>query len=300
MIDVCLLGCGGVMPLPDRALTSLYVLSASGHGILIDCGEGTQMAIRYAKRKFSKIDAILFTHFHADHISGLPGLLLTLGIEGRTEPLIIHGPIGLSDTVTSLRTIAPDLPFEIIFVEHPTDECGRFSVFDMDLNVFPLKHSVPCLGYKVTLRRSPKFNADRARELNVPVEYWHVLQKGESVGGFDPCDVLGEPRRGISLLYATDTRPTPDIERYGKDTDLIILEGMFGEADKEERAKLTGHMMMKEAAETAARVGSRELWITHISPATPDPESYLDELRAIFKNTVLGKDRLSKALRFDD
>lgn len=299
MIDVTLLGTGGMYPLPDRSLTSLYV-RFDGRAILIDCGEGTQTAIRQAGLRFKPIEAILITHFHADHISGLPGLLLTMGNEGRDEPLTMYGPKGLEQTVNSLRAIVPELPFEISFVEFEDTACANFPCAGLEVTVFPADHGIPCLGYCFNLNRQGKFDPQAAKAKGIPMKLWGRLQKGESVDGFTPADVLGAPRKGIRLLYATDTRPVPAIEEFGKEADLMILEGMFGEHEKQERAETSHHMMMQEAATIAATVNARELWLTHYSPANPEPEQFEAELKTMFANTVIARDGQTATLMFRD
>ncbi|MBP3656064.1 MAG: ribonuclease Z [Clostridia bacterium] len=297
MMDITLLGTGGMLPLPGRNLTALYV-RYDGRALLIDCGEGTQTAIRQNGLRFKNIEGILITHFHADHLSGLPGLLLTLGNEDRTEPLHMYGPAGLEKTVTSLRAIVPELPYEIIYHEYD-QETGVFPCAGMDVTVFPVDHTIPCLGYHMGVKRTGRFDPKKAKEKGVPQKLWGLLQRGESIDGFTPEDVLGAPRRGLSVLYATDTRPVPDILRYGKDADLMILEGMYGEEEKQARAEYTHHMMMQEAAQTAKEAGAREMWLTHYSPATPDPAEYEEALKAIFPNTVVAQDGQSITLQFD-
>ena len=298
MIEVCLLGCGGVMPLPDRALTSLYVRH-NGRAILIDCGEGTQTSLRRCEVKHSQIDAIMFTHLHADHISGIVGLLLTFGLEGRTEPLKIYGPRGVMATVESMCIIAPNLPFPISYTElDGTDTV--FTESGLRITAFPLRHSVPCLGYKLELDRAPKFDSEKARALGIPVKLWSILQSGESVDGYTPSDVLGIARRGISLLYATDSRPTEEIESYGKDTDLMILEGMYGDPELEDKAREAGHMMTYEAASLAKSAGAKELWLTHYSPQMTDPDEYTEQVRSVFPNTIIPHDSLSCVLHFEN
>ncbi len=299
MIDVCLLGTGGMMPLPDRALTSLYVRH-DGQALLIDCGEGTQTAIRKASLRFKPIEAILITHFHADHISGLPGLLLTLGNEGRVAPLHMYGPEGLTRVVNALRAIVPELPFEIEF--HELHRCGenRFSCAGVEVEAFPVNHGMHCFGYRIQLDRPGKFDAEKARGKNIPIHLWGRLQKGEAVDGFLPADVLGQPRRGLRLLYATDSRPVAAMESLGAEADLLVLEGMFGDPQKQDRAVESHHMMMQEAAQVALRAGARELWLTHFSPATSEPESFTEVVQEIFSNTVMGTDGMMKTLRFSD
>jgi len=299
MIDVTLLGTGGMLPLPERALTALYV-RFDGRALLIDCGEGTQTQLRAAGLRFKPIEAILITHFHADHMAGLPGLLLTLGNEGRTEPLTMYGPIGLEKTVNALRAIFPELPYELQFREFGMEKNDHISVIGLEVDIFPADHGIDCLGYCLNLNRAGKFDPAAARSKGIPQKLWGRLQKGECVEGFTPADVLGAPRKGIRVLYSTDTRPVPGIVEFGQEADLMILEGMFGEHDKQARAEVSHHMMMQEAAAIAAKTGAKELWLTHYSPATPEPELFAEELNAIFHNTVVAKDGITKTLQFQD
>ena len=299
MIDITLLGSGGMYPLPERALTSLYV-RFDGRAVLVDCGEGTQIQMRAAGLRFKPIEAIFITHFHADHMAGLPGLLLTLGNEGRTEPLTMYGPVGLEKTVNGLRAIFPELPYEIQFREFGMEADAHVSVIGLDVAVFPADHGIDCLGYCFNLNRPGKFDPQAAKAKGIPQKLWGRLQKGECIDGFTPADVLGAPRKGIRILYCTDTRPVAGIEAYGMDADLMILEGMFGEHDKQARAETSHHMMMQEAATLAVKTNSRQLWLTHYSPANPEPEQFEEELKTIFENTVIAKDGQSMTLQFRD
>lgn len=298
-MDVTLLGTGGVMPLPDRALTAAYIRPGSA-ALLIDCGEGTQTAIRRWGLRFKPIEAILISHFHADHISGLPGLLLTMGNEGRTEEVTLFGPAGLENVVRALMTIVSDLPFPVRVRELSPKVPSRFSCAGVAVTAIPLRHGVPCLGYCVELHRPGKFDPQAAREKGVPLPLWSRLQMGESVGGFRPEDVLGSPRKGLRLLYATDTRPVPELETYGQNSDLLILEGMFGDPEKQQRACVSFHMTMQEAAHIARQCGAKALWLTHYSPATPHPEEFEDTLLSIFPHTTIAADGQRTLLRFED
>ena len=293
MIDVCLLGTGGMMPLPYRALTSL-VVRYNGHEMLIDCGEGTQTSMRQQGMiGFKQIDVICFTHFHADHISGLPGLLLTIGNAERTEPLLMVGPKRLEKVVNSLRVIAPELPFEIRFQELSEAE-ESFMWEDLRVDAFRVNHNVTCYGYSLSLPRTGKFSVDRARENEIPMKYWNGLQKGNTYEEdghiYTPDMVLGPDRKGLKLTYCTDTRPTPLIEKYAAGSDLFICEGMYGEKEKEIKAIEHKHMMMQESAEIAKNANVKQLWFTHYSPSMHDPWIYEEMVQQIFPQAVISKD----------
>lgn len=298
MLDVCLLGTGGMMPLPRRHLTSLAV-RVNGHTVLIDCGEGTQVAMKKAGVSPYPIDAICFTHYHADHISGLPGLLLDMGNSERTEPVHMYGPKGLRKIVTALTVITPQLPFEIIFHEYQNDE-ESFEVEGLRIKVFHVYHNVTCYGYTMELDRKGRFNADAAKELGIPLEYWHVLQNGESVGGFTPDQVMGPERKGLKVTYTTDTRPTRSIEENAAGSDLFICEGMYGDPEKAKSARDKKHMTMQEAAHLARKAGVAEMWLTHYSPSVIDPKIYIKEVRKIFPETYICRDGRKKELDFTD
>ena len=178
MLEVALLGTGGMMPLPHRWLTSLMA-RYNGSNILIDCGEGTQIALKEQGWSPKPIDVICFTHFHADHISGLPGMLLTMGNADRTEPVVLIGPKGLTKVVPALRSVAPDLPFDLSLIEIQ----GNFQSFDFDgysIEAFRVNHNVICYGYNIVVNRQPKFDPERAKELNIPLKFWNPLQKGNT------------------------------------------------------------------------------------------------------------------------
>ena len=302
MLDVCLLGSGGMMPLPYRWLTALMT-RFNGSNLLIDCGEGTQIAIKEKGWSFKPIDVICFTHFHGDHISGLPGLLLTMGNADRTEPLTLIGPRGLERVVNALRVIAPELPFEIKFMEITEPE-QSFEINGYRITAYRVKHNVVCYGYTIEIDRAGKFDVQRAVLENIPKQYWKHLQGGETVEYegrvLTPDMVLGPPRKGIKLTYCTDTRPTDSIRKNAKDSDLFICEGMYGEKEKINKAIEHKHMTFYEAAELAKEAQVKEMWLTHYSPSLTRPEEYMDGIRKIFPNAFAGKDGMSVELDFPE
>lgn len=299
MLDVCLLGTGGTMPLPGRWLTSL-VLRCNGHSLLIDAGEGTQIAAREAGCSFKNLDTICITHLHADHTAGLPGLLLTMGNMDRTEPVTVIGPRGIRRVLDAVKVIAPELAFPVWVMELEEGGTQTISLGDWEITAFPLRHTVPCFGYMAQVPRAGKFDPVRAQQAGIPRPLWRRLQQGECVDGFTPDMVMGPPRRGIKLVYATDTRPAPALYRAAEEADLFICEGMYGEQDKLPKAKETCHMTFLEAAKTAQRAGAKELWLTHFSPSLNHPEEFLGTAAAVFPNTSLGSSGRRVTIQFRD
>lgn len=304
MIEVCLLGTGGMMPLVNRFLTSLFV-KCNGYGILIDCGEATQIAIKKAKLSPADIDYILITHFHADHISGITGLLLSMGNCDRVKPVIIVGPKGIETVVRSLMIIAPELPFEVRFIDCDT-KSDFINLIPYRIQYFKLKHKIPCLGYNIFLDRLPEFKPEKAKENNIPIKYWNKLQHGEIVIDDESGEkytqemVTGNIRKGLKISYLTDTRPCDNIVNLCKDSDLFICEGMYGDETKKDSVKSKMHMTMQEACEIANKTNPKEMWLTHYSPAETKPQIYENELKNIFKNVSIVKDGIKKTLLFDD
>ena len=302
MLDICLVGTGGMMPLPRRWLTALMT-RYNGSSLLIDCGEGTQVAIKEKGWSFKPIDVICFTHYHGDHISGLPGLLLTMGNADRKEPLTLIGPRGLERVVNALRVIAPELPFDIKFIEITQPE----QVIELNgyrITAFKVNHNVVCYGYTLEILRQGKFSAERAKEQEIPLKFWNPLQKGQTIEAegkiYTPDMVLGPERKGIKLTYTTDTRPTDSILKNAADSDLFICEGRYGEDDKADKAKGYKHMTFREAAVLARNANVQEMWLTHYSPSLVRPDDYMDKVREIFPNAFPGKDGKSVELNFED
>ncbi|MDO4278991.1 MAG: ribonuclease Z [Lachnoclostridium edouardi] len=301
MLDICLLGTGGMMPLPYRFLTAMMA-RCEGSNLLIDCGEGTQVALKKKGWSPKPIDVICFTHYHADHISGLPGLLLTMGNAERTEPLILIGPKGLEKVVSALRTIAPELPFPLRFIElsQPREQ---LKIGPYLIDAYKVNHNVTCYGYTVSILRKGRFDVTRANEQQIPQRFWSRLQKGETIEHegrtLTPDMVLGPERRGIKVAYCTDTRPVPVIAEYAREADLLICEGMYGEDGKESKAREYKHMTMYEAARLADKAQPKEMWLTHYSPSLTKPEEFMDAVRKIFPRTKAAKDGYTAELEFD-
>ena len=302
MLDICLLGTGGMMPLPYRWLTAMMA-RCDGSSLLIDCGEGTQVALKEKGWSPKPIDVICFTHYHADHISGLPGLLLTMGNAERTEPLTLIGPKGLERVVGALRVIAPELPFPLKFIELE-EQRQQLKIGPYTIYAYRVNHNVICYGYSISIPRTGKFDVERAKAQGVPMKAWSRLQKGETLEmdgvTYTPDMVLGPDRRGLRVTYCTDTRPVPVIAEYAQDADLFICEGMYGEDGKEAKAREHRHMTMYEAADLARRAQPREMWLTHYSPSLTRPDEFMDKVKKIFPRAKAARDGWTKELMFEE
>lgn len=301
MLDICLLGTGGMMPMPGRFLTSLAA-RLNGRMMLIDCGEGTQVTMKMQGWGFKNIDAICFTHFHADHISGLPGLLLTIGNAGRTEPLKLVGPQGLTYIVEGLRRIAPELPFPLELIELGKDTPNPLQLGEFEVSFCQADHMVRCYAYRIDVKRRGKFDPKKAEALGLPRPLWGKLQKEGAVEfegkTYTPDMVLGAERPGIAMAYCTDSRPVDRLAHFAKGVQLFICEGMYGEEEKKPKALEHKHMLFSEAARLAKFAEAEELWLTHFSPALQEPTEFLQNATDIFPNTLLGEERKMTTLYF--
>ncbi len=303
MLELCTLGTGGTLPLPDRALSALYA-RVNGQALLIDCGEGTQVGIRRLGWGFRCLDGLLLTHYHGDHCTGIAGLLLSLEKAGRTETFEIYGPPGLKRVIEGLCVIVPPLSFPVRLHELPV-RGDRFTLIGLEIDAFPVDHGgIPCFGYRLTLQRRPLFDPEKARSFGVPQTDWKRLQEGEcvKVGGKTvyPEWVAGRSRKGITVVFSTDTRPCETLRKYVRDADLLILEGMYGTEEKKKQALKNHHMMYCEAAEIAAGAGAAALLLTHFSTSVEDPEAYLDAARTIFAKTFTAYDGETVTLRYPE
>jgi ribonuclease Z len=299
-LEAFILGCGGMMPLPHRHLTSV-LLRREGDLFLFDAGEGTQVSLRRLNLRWKKINAIFISHTHADHVTGLPGLLMLSSQVDRDEPLYIYGPPRIAEYVeTSRRVLDMYINYEIIIKEVQAPAvCYEGDGFRV--RAFPLRHTKTCYGYAFEEDPRPgAFHPDRARELGVPMgPLWSRLQAGETVSTPEgklvlPADVLGPARSGRKFSYVTDSLYFPEIAPEVTGSDLLVCEGMF-ERELLPSALDKKHMAAFQAASIAKEAGSvKKLALIHYSPRYADQELrlLLDEARAIFPDTVLSKDRM--------
>lgn len=298
MAEICLLGTGGMLPLKSRYLTSLYA-EYNGKAVLIDCGEGTQVALSHHGLKMSRIEIILITHCHADHVTGLPGLLLSIGNCSRTEPLDIYFPESAEKILKNIMSVCGALPYEVNLHKLPERSFTAFTADKIDpmlmISTIPLEHSVNCLGYKLILSKKPVFEPDKAKALDIPVKYWKTLHSGLSVRLDDgrtinSSDVTGECRQPLNITYITDTLPIDSIKGFAEGADLFVCEGMYGDISKKQAMNEKGHMLMQDACRIAVQANVKRLWLTHYSPAETEPEIYEEELKNIFNNVSISHD----------
>ena len=271
MIDICMLGTGGMMPMPGRWLSCALIRCGSSL-TLIDCGEGTQVPWKALGWGFRQLGAICLTHMHADHVAGLPGVLFMVAHAGRTEPLHIYGPAGSTYIIEGLRRIAPEMPYPVHI--HEIKSGAHFSLpGNLHGSCTAAVHGIPCLSYRIELRRNAAFLPDNARALGLPVQLWSRLQQGETLEyngkRITPAQVLGEPRRGISLAYITDTRPTPALVAFARDVDLLICESMYDSAEDLPLARANAHMVATESAGIAREAGAHAC-LLYTSPSPRD------------------------------
>lgn len=229
-------------------------------------------------------------------------MLLSMGNAERTKPVRLIGPKGLKRVVDGLRMIAPELPFSLEYVEI-TGEVETFPSESFVIEAFKVQHSIPCYGYRLSIPRKGKFSVERAEKQGIPLRCWNRLQHGETVEWegriFTPDMVMGEARKGISVVYCTDTRPVQRISEMAKGADLFICEGMYGEEDKAANAKKHKHMTMEEAARLGREAEPKEMWLTHYSPSELYPEQYKDKFKDIFP-VKFAKDGWSREIHFED
>ena len=308
MLTITLLGTAATMPLPDRALSAAFA-ACGGHGLLWDCGEGTQAAARRAGVNLMRADAICLTHYHGDHIFGLPGLLQTLGCQGRTRPLALYGPKGLGEVWAALRVLTGPLPYSVCpeVLDAPAALRERFGGWPQGakLTPVPTRHRVTSQGYRLDLPRAGRFSPEKARALGVPVQQWKTLQQGQSVGLADgsmvmPGSVLGPARQGLSFLFSGDTAPCAALEQAAAGVDLLLCDATYALPEQAAQAKQYGHSTFGQSAALAAKAGAKRLWLVHYSPIITDPAAELAQAQSLFPAAECGFDGKTIALQYEE
>lgn len=303
MFDIVLLGTSGKQPLDNRALTSM-ICRVNGRNVLVDAGEGTQMEIRKSGYSFKNIDVICLTHYHSDHIAGLPGILISMQDSNRTKPVTIIGPKGLNHIMNAIRVIARVVNFKINLIELKEHtfkkKCGDFYI-----EAFKVDHGVLCYGYSISIKRQGKFDTLKALMNGVPESLYTSIQESDEPvyhnGRFySKDDILGPERIGLKIVYCTDTRPNDLLKEYCKCADLAILEGMYADDSFRNQAIEHKHMLYSEAAKIAKEANVKELWLTHFSPTNYNPKNGAENATNIFKNTKIGFDGMCKTLVYNN
>ncbi|NBK23700.1 MAG: ribonuclease Z [Spirochaetia bacterium] len=296
--EVFVLGTSGMMPLPNRFLTSAMV-RRDGDLFLFDCGEGTQVSLKMLNLKWKKIHSIFISHMHADHVTGLPGILMLSSQVDRNEPLTLYGPPKLKEYIDANRRIL-DMYINYEIVVKVAEPGVILDTEEFTVSAFPLVHTKPCVGYVMQEKARPgEFHVEKAKELGIPMgPLWGKLQKGESVTLDDgtvieSSQVMGERREGRKFSYVTDSLYLPSIADYVKESDLLLCEGMFT-SDMEETAYEKKHMTSSQAAQIAKDAQVKKLGLLHYSPRYSDRElKYLHkDAKRIFSETILTKDRM--------
>ncbi|MDR0561519.1 MAG: ribonuclease Z [Spirochaetaceae bacterium] len=306
-LEAFILGCGGMMPLPNRHLTSV-LLRREGELFLFDAGESTQVSLRKLNLKWKKISVIFISHTHADHVTGLPGILMLSSQVERDDPLYIIGPPRIAEYIeTSRRVLDMYINYEIV-VQEITEPQVVYHGEGFQVRCFPLRHTKPCFGYTLEESKRPgAFHPDKALALGVPRgPLWAKLQAGETVPAEDgslvpPELVLGPPRMGRKFSFVTDSLAFHEIAYEVAGSDLFVCEGMF-ERELAESAREKKHMTAEQAARIAAEAWVKKLALIHYSPRYTDYElqQLLREAAAVFPDTVLAKDRMTLPIEYED
>jgi ribonuclease Z len=304
MLSVTFLGTGAATPTIDRNVAGL-ALQREGETLLFDCGEGNQRQMMRFGVGFS-FREIFFSHYHADHLLGVTGLLRTMGLQDRSAPVTLYGPKGAQRVLGAAISLGIErnkFPVDIVEIK-PGDRLARD---DYEIVVFETEHRADTVGYAlVEHTRLGRFNPDRARELGVPEgPFWGQLHKGKTVTLPDgrtvgPAELVGAPRAGRRVVYTGDTRPHRSVIEASRGADLLVHEATFG-GDEMERAQETGHSTAAEAARVALEAGARRLVLTHISSRySRDAAELLAEARSVFPETVIARDGMTVDVPYAD
>jgi ribonuclease Z len=301
-LSLTFLGTGAACPSIERNVSAI-ALQREGETLLFDCGEGTQRQMMRYGASFS-FKEIFFTHFHADHVLGVTGLLRTMGLMDRTEPVTLYGPKGAERILGGIISMGIErnkFPVEIIEVR-PGDTLSRT---DYDLVTFETVHRADTIGWAlVEHERLGRFDPEKARDLGIPEgPLWGRIHKGQSVTLEDgrvihPAELVGPTRPGRTVVYSGDTRPCDTVRAVSHGADLLVHEATFS-SEERARAVETGHSTAREAAEIARAAGVRQLVLTHISPRySREAPELLAEARAVFPETAIARDGMTVEVRF--
>lgn len=308
MIQVTMLGCAATMPIPGRPL-SAAALVCRGRAILLDCGEGTQLALHPSSVSPVRIDLIALSHYHGDHIFGLPGLIQTMGALNRTAPLTITGPAGLDEAMAPILRLADEQPFPIRLLTIPEEglrlrELHHAWPQEALLTAFPTQHRDVSQGYCFQLGRARRFDAQKAQTMGIDRPLWRLLQRGETVEmgekAFPAEDFLGPERRGLRVVFSGDTMPCPALEEASQAADLLIMDATYAEETHADKARLYGHSTYAQSAMLAARADVRRLWLTHFSAMIRDPQASLPLAQVHFPAAQCAEPGMTLTLAFDD
>lgn len=296
MIRIVFLGTSASVPTKSRALPSIMVIR-DGEQILFDCGEGTQRQMIRAGIGMRKKLRIFITHMHADHVLGLAGILMSLSLTGRRDPLEIYGPPKISSFLESMRCLFNFNPtFDIIF--HKVSSGVVYQGKGFKIIAFNVKHVEESYGYALVEDPRPgRFDPKKAEELGVPKgPLWKVLQEGKSIRigerEIRPEDVMGPLRTGLKVVYSGDTAPTREVVEVSKNADLLIHEATFDDSLKDIAANEL-HSTASQAASIALEANVKMLALTHISPRYEDPSILLTQAKKVFDNTLIAEDFMS-------
>lgn len=303
MLNLTMIGTGGNVPSHTRFCSS-GLINYKGIKILIDCGEGTQIAMKKFSCGFKGINLILITHLHGDHINGLLGLLSTMGNAEKRTPLTIIGPTGIKKAISAMMVLWEGLPYELRVIENPA---GKFSIAEsilkeIEIDVLNLDHSTECIGYSLYFKRNRNFDVKKAKNNKVPQYLWKHLQNGKTYfldeKIYTPDDVLGDERKGIKLSFITDTRPIDKIPNFISNSDLFICEAMYGDDMDISKAVKNKHMTFREAATLAYKGNVKKLLLTHFSPSLDNPIEFSENASSVFSNTIIAYDGISLSISY--